>query len=65
VGQGKVDFLVSGKLVLELKAVDKLPPVHKAQVISYLKVSGCQLGLLINFNESTLREGIQRVVLTG
>ena len=64
VGQGKVDFLVGGKLVVELKAVEKLLPVHKAQVISYLKVSGCQLGLLINFDERTLREGVQRVVLT-
>jgi GxxExxY protein len=49
---------------VELKAVEKLLPVHKAQVISYLKVSGCQLGLLINFDERTLREGVQRVVLT-
>jgi GxxExxY protein len=64
VGQGKVDFLVGGKLVVELKAIEKLLPVHKAQVISYLKVSGCQLGLLINFDERTLREGVQRVVLT-
>ena len=64
VGQGKVDFLVGGKLVVELKTVEKLLPVHKAQVISYLKVSGCQLGLLINFDERTLREGVQRVVLT-
>ncbi|HEX9451732.1 MAG TPA: GxxExxY protein, partial [Burkholderiales bacterium] len=64
VGQGKVDFLVGGKVVVELKAVEKLLPVHKAQVISYLKVSGCHLGLLINFDERTLREGIQRVVLT-
>ena len=64
VGQGKVDFLVGGKLVVELKAVEKLLPVHKAQVISYLKVSGCQLGLLINFDQRTLREGVQRIVLT-
>ena len=64
VGQGKVDFLVGGKLVVELKAVEKLLPVHKAQVISYLRASGCQLGLLINFDERTLREAVQRVVLT-
>jgi len=64
VGQGKVDFLVGGMLVVELKAVEKLLPLHKAQVISYLKASGCQLGLLVNFDERTLREGIQRVVLT-
>lgn len=60
VGRGKVDSLVGGKLVVELKAVEKLLPVHKVQVI----LSGCQPGLLINFDGRTLREGVQRVVLT-
>jgi len=64
VGEGRIDFLVDGRLVVELKAVEKLLPVHKAQVISYLKATGCQLGLLINFNENLLRNGIQRIVLT-
>ena len=64
VGEGRVDFLIDGKLVVELKAVEKLLPVHKAQVISYLKATACQLGLLINFNENLLRSGIQRVILT-
>jgi GxxExxY protein len=64
VGGGRVDFLVAERLVVELKSVDRLAPVHKAQVISYLKASGARLALLINFNERLLKEGIQRVVLS-
>ena len=50
VGSGELDFLVGGVLVLELKSVEELIPIHTAQVISYLKSSGRKLGLLINFN---------------
>lgn len=64
-GEGRVDFLIGSKLVVELKACEKLLPVHKAQIISYLKANACQLGLLINFKENLLRNGIERVVLTG
>jgi GxxExxY protein len=64
VGEGRVDILVDGALIVELKAVEKLLPVHKAQVISYLKARGSTLALLINFNERLLRDGIQRVVLS-
>lgn len=64
VGEGRVDFLVGGALIVELKAVEKLMPVHKAQVISYLKTRGSELALLINFNERLLKHGVQRVVLT-
>ncbi len=64
VGEGRIDFLVEGRLIVELKAVDKLVPIHTAQVISYLKATGCTLGLLINFNERLLRSGIQRVILS-
>ena len=64
VGEGRLDFLIDDGLVLELKAVDKLLPIHHAQVLSYLKSTGCQLGLLINFNERLLRDGIRRVVLS-
>jgi GxxExxY protein len=53
---------VADKLVVELKAVDILLPVHKAQVISYLKATRLQLGLLINFNVPVLRDGIQRII---
>jgi len=64
VGEGKLDFLVGQELVVELKAVDDLAPIHKAQVISYLKSTGLRLGLLINFNVSLLKNGVQRVILS-
>jgi len=62
IGEGKIDMLVENQLVVELKAVEKLMPVHKAQVISYLKATKLHLGLLINFNVSVLREGVQRII---
>ncbi len=61
-GEGLLDFLVAGCLVVELKTVDRLAPIHTAQVISYLKATGLRLGLLINFNTPVLRDGIKRVV---
>lgn len=64
VGEGRVDLLVGTELLVELKAVETLAPIHKAQVISYLKATGLHLGLLINFNVPILRAGIQRVVLS-
>jgi GxxExxY protein len=64
VGEGRLDFLVGGALVVELKAVEALLPVHKARVISYLKATDTHLGLLINFNVALLREGLQRVILS-
>jgi GxxExxY protein len=64
VGEGRMDFMVDGLLVVELKAVEALAPIHKVQVLSYLKATGLQLGLLINFNVPVLREGIQRIVNT-
>ncbi len=59
----RVDLLVGGLVVVELKAVDVLMPIHQAQVLTYLKLTGCKLGLLINFNVLKLRDGIRRVVL--
>ncbi|HJQ27329.1 MAG TPA: GxxExxY protein [Blastocatellia bacterium] len=64
VGQGRVDVLIAGKLIVELIAVEALAPVHMAQTISYLKMTGCALGLLINFNVPILKNGIRRVVLS-
>jgi GxxExxY protein len=64
VGESRIDLLVGGKLVVELKAVDRLGPINSAQVLSYLKATGCQLGLLINFNVLMLKDGIKRIVLT-
>lgn len=59
----RLDFLVEDRVVLELKAVDRLLPVHEAQLLTYLKLTGCRVGLLINFNVAVLKEGIVRRVL--
>lgn len=59
----RIDFLVAGKVILELKAVAEIHPVHKAQLLTYLKLTGCKIGLLINFNVPVLKQGIQRMVL--
>src|SRR5918911_3091150 len=64
VGESRLDVLIGGRLVVELKAVEALTPIHSAQVISYLKMTGHRLGLLINFNVSVLKDGIKRVVST-
>jgi len=64
VGESRLDLLVDSSLVVELKAIETLAPIHTAQVISYLKATGCQLGLLINFNTSVLKDGIKRVILS-
>jgi GxxExxY protein len=63
-GEGKLDFVVQGQLVLELKAVDRLLPIHWAQIIAYLKATGHHLGLLFNFHETQLKFGIKRIVST-
>ncbi|MEI8207205.1 MAG: GxxExxY protein [Kiritimatiellales bacterium] len=65
VGQGRLDFLIAEILVVELKAVDAFAPVHTAQVISYLKVTGLSVGLLLNFNTALMKQGIKRIVLTN
>ncbi len=64
VGDARLDILVDQQLVVELKAVDALHPIHHAQVINYLKATGFQLGLLMNFNVNQLKSGIKRIVLT-
>ena len=58
----RIDLLVENTVVVEIKAVDAINPVHLAQVITYLKLSGKYLGLLINFNVVHLRDGIRRIV---
>ena len=58
----RVDLLVNNKLVVELKAVDKLTAVHKAQFLTYLRLMNKKLGLLINFNELVVRNGIKRLI---
>ena len=58
----RVDYIVEKCLILELKCVERVLPVHRAQVLSYLKLTGLPLGLLINFNVPYLRHGIFRVI---
>ncbi len=58
----RLDLLVEEAVIVEVKAVDRLAPIHKAQLLSYLRLSGCKVGLLINFNVKVLKDGIRRVV---
>ena len=58
----RIDPLVDDAVVVEIKSVDSLAPIHKAQMLSYLKLSGCEVGLLINFNVKLLKQGIVRLV---
>lgn len=58
----RVDILVQNKLVVEVKSVEALNDVHLAQVLTYLKLSDCKLGLLINFNVTLIKNGIKRVI---
>lgn len=60
----RLDLLVENKIIVELKVVEKLTPVHEAQILSYLKFSGCPLGLLINFNVKLLKNGVRRFIMT-
>jgi GxxExxY protein len=64
VGKGKLDFLIGGWLIVELKAVEMFAPIHSAQLLSYLKTTGFHLGLLINFNTTVLRNGLKRIILS-
>jgi GxxExxY protein len=59
----RLDLLVADQLVLELKSVEKIEPVHEAQLLTYLRLSRCKVGLLINFNTPLLKDGIIRRVL--
>lgn len=63
VGQYRLDFLVADAVVVEIKSVDSLAPIHTAQVISYLKATKFKLAILINFNVRLLKDGIKRVSL--
>jgi len=58
----RIDLLVEKKVVVEVKSVEALNDVHLAQILTYLKLSGCKIGLLINFNVKLLKHGIKRVI---
>jgi GxxExxY protein len=62
-GEFRLDLLVNDKIIVELKAVDRMDPVFEAQLLSYLKMTGKKLGLLINFNVPILIKGVKRLIL--
>lgn len=64
VGEGRQDLLIANRLIIERKAVEALAPIRTAQVLSYLRITGRHLGLLINFNGPILEDGIKRIVLS-
>jgi GxxExxY protein len=59
----RIDLIIDGKIIVELKAVEKIHPIHTAQLLTYLKLTSLRLGLLLNFNVPLIRDGIRRVVL--
>ena len=59
----RIDLLADDRLIVELKSVDQLLPIHEAQVLTYMKLAGVNIGLLINFNVTILRKGVRRFVL--
>jgi GxxExxY protein len=59
----RIDLFVEQQLIVELKCVERLLPIHEAQLLTYLKLSGAKVGLLMNFNERYLKDGIKRLVL--
>jgi len=59
----RLDLLVESSIVVEVKAVEELLPVHSAQVLTYLKLTGCRLGFLVNFNVPLIKNGIKRIAL--
>ena len=59
----RIDLLVNNQVILELKAVDVIAPIHSAQVMTYLKLSGLKLGLLLNFNVQDMKKGIKRIIM--
>jgi len=58
----RLDLLVERDVILEIKVVEQIAPVHEAQILSYLRFSGCKIGLLINFNVKLLKDGIRRFI---
>ncbi len=61
----RIDLLVEKRIIVEIKTVEALLPVHRAQILTYLKLAKLQLGFLVNFNVPLLKKGLERVVLTG
>ncbi len=58
----RIDFLIENKVIVEIKSIETLHPIHTAQVLTYLKLSECKLALLINFNVSLFKDGVKRII---
>jgi GxxExxY protein len=65
IAEHRPDLIVEGQVIVEVKSVERLAPIHWAQVLTYLRATGLQVGLLLNFNSPTLRAGTRRVVLNA
>jgi len=63
IGEYRIDLLVENEIVVEIKSVERQDPVFQAQVMTYIKVAGKRIGLLMNFNSRLLKDGIKRVIL--
>lgn len=59
----RLDLLVAGRVIVEIKSVEKLMPIHQAQMMTYLRLTGCRLGFLVNFNTKLFKDGLKRVVM--
>jgi len=59
----RIDLFVEGKVIIEIKSVESINPVHFAQLMTYLKLSKCRIGFLINFNVLSLKDGIRRIII--
>ena len=59
----RIDIVINGQLIVELKRVERLMPIHDAQLLTYMKLSGIRTGLLLNFNSAVLKDGIRRLML--
>ncbi len=59
----RLDLIVENKIIVELKCVERIIPIHEAQLLTYLKITDCKLGLLLNFNCPLMKDGIKRIIL--
>jgi GxxExxY protein len=65
ISEHRPDLIVADEIIIEVKSVERIAPVHVAQVLTYLRITSLTLGLIMTFNSSTMRAGIRRVVLNG
>lgn len=59
----RADFVIQRRVIVEIKSIDAIAPIHEAQILTYLRLSGCHVGLLLNFNELRLKDGLRRFVV--